>query len=52
MINNHQVIPLSIKILLWNSNDVVRQKNELKALITEKNLDIILISKAHLTSSS
>lgn len=54
MINSHRVIFHSITILLWNANGqiiiIIRQKKkELKALITEKNIDIILISEVHLT---
>ena len=51
MINNNQVIFHQISILLWNTNDIIRHKNKLKTIITQKT-DIILISKAHLTPSS
>ena len=52
MINNHETIFHPISILLWNTNGILQQKNELKAFLTVNNIDILLISESHLTTYS
>jgi hypothetical protein len=42
----------SLSILLWDTNVLYQQKNELKAFLQITDIDIILINEAHLTLNS
>jgi len=42
----------ALNILQWNANGITNNTEELKLVLAEKNIDIALISKSHLTSSS
>lgn len=52
MTYNSNNIQHPITLLLWNANGLIHQKNELKALLHTLNLDLILISEAHLTPNT
>lgn len=40
----------TIRIMAWNANGILKQKNELEAIINRDNIDICLISETHLTN--
>lgn len=42
----------ALTILPWNANGITNNKEELKLVLVEKNIDMALISGSHLTSSS
>ncbi|KAL4136344.1 hypothetical protein QTP88_007892 [Uroleucon formosanum] len=52
MTYNSNNIQHPITLFLWNANGLIHQKNELKALLHTLNLDLILISEAHLTPNT
>lgn len=52
MTNRQNNILHPITILLWNSNGLINQKQELQAFLTLNPIDILLISEAHLTINS
>lgn len=43
---------MDIKLLIWNANGLNRHALELKELIKEKDIDIIMISETHFTNKS
>jgi len=52
MINRSQNISHPLSILLWNANGLIHQINEIKAFLSQTDIDILLISESHLTNNS
>jgi exonuclease III len=42
----------TLTILLWNTNGISNNTNELQIALKENNIDIVLITESHLTSNS
>lgn len=52
MLNRPQNISHPLSILLWNANGLIHQINEIKAFLSQTDIDILLISESHLTNNS
>ena len=42
----------NIKIAIWNANGLIQHIQEIKAFVSNQNIDIMLISETHLTDKS
>lgn len=41
-----------LKIILWNSNGVLKRKNELELILETENIDVCLLTETHLDKNS